>query len=89
MAKQSKGNKQSPQSPVEILQSRSLPLAEAGPQTVMDIAELSMAVACDVIRGLVSANSANATASSIGKALKAIELQLKHGPKDKVHVMLK
>jgi hypothetical protein len=88
MAIKSKGNQSNSKTRVEIIESRSLTLAEAGPKSVMQIAELSLAVACDVIRGAITANNANATASAIGKTLKAIEIQLKHGPKNTVHKML-
>lgn len=47
----------------------------------MEIAEFSMAVSCDVIRGAVTAGSANACATNTGKTLKSIEMQLKYGPK--------
>lgn len=69
-------------------ESRSLALAERGPKSLMEIAEFSMAVACDVIRGAVTAGSANATATNVGKVLKSIELQLKHGPKGSGNTML-
>jgi hypothetical protein len=89
MAKEGKGNQSSIKGNAQIIQSRSIPLAEAGPKSVMQIAEFSLAVATDAVRGLISANTANATSSAIGKTLKAIELQLKHGPKDGVAVMLR
>lgn len=54
----------------------------------MEIAEFTMAVACDVIRGAVTAGSANATATNVGKTLKSIEMQLKYGPKDSGSAML-
>lgn len=69
-------------------ESRSLPLAERGPKTLMEIAEFTMAVACDVIRGAVTNGSANATATNVGKTLKSIELQLKYGPKGSGGAML-
>jgi len=55
----------------------------------MDIVAYELEVACDVSRGVISNQSASAIASNIGKALKGIELQLKHGPKDQVQTMLR
>lgn len=88
MAEKSTSNQSRSKSGVEVIESRSLALAEAGPKSIMQIAEFSIAVACDVVRGAITANNANATASAIGKTLKAIEIQLKHGPKTTVHKML-
>lgn len=73
---------------IKTAESRSLSLAERGPTTLMEIAEFTMAVACDVIRGAVTAGSANATATNVGKTLKSIEMQLKYGPKDSGSAML-
>lgn len=89
MAKTRTSFKSNPQTTVEIVRSRSLPLAEAGLRTVMDIARYELEVACDVSRGVISNQSATAIATSVGKALKAIEFQLKHGPKDEVQLLLK
>lgn len=74
---------------IEVITSRSMPLAEAGLSSVMDIVRYELEVACDVSRGVISNQSASAIACNIGKALKGIELQLKHGPKDQVQLMLK
>lgn len=54
----------------------------------MEMAEYTLAISCDVIRGAVSAGSANAAAGAVGKTLKAIEVQLKHGPKGSGNAML-
>lgn len=48
----------------------------------MECAEFSLATATDVIRGAVTASAANASATNIGKALKAVEIQQKFGPKN-------
>lgn len=65
----------------QVSESRSLKLAERGPTNLMEIAEFSMAIACDVIRGALTAGAANAAATNTGKTLKSIEMQLKYGPK--------
>ncbi len=65
----------------EAPESRSLKLADRGPRNLMEIAEFSMAIACDVIRGALTAGAANAAATNTGKTLKSIEMQLKYGPK--------
>ncbi len=47
----------------------------------MESAEYSYAVAADVSRGAVTNGAANAISSNVGKALKAVEIQQKYGPK--------
>lgn len=81
MAKQSKSTSTKPEAVAPAPESRSLKLAERGPKTLMDIAEFSLATACDVIRGAVTPEAANSCANNVGKTLKGIEMQLKHGPK--------
>lgn len=89
MATKSASNEPKPSPDVEIIQSRALPLAEARPETVMQIVELEIAIACDVVRGAMTSASAQAVANNIGKALKGIELQMKYGPKGRAQKLLK
>lgn len=88
MVKQSKGNEPKSAKAHPEAESRSFKLAQAGPRNLMDIAEFSMAIACDVVRGAMSASAANAASSNTGKTLKSIEMQLKYGPKGSGNAML-
>lgn len=54
----------------------------------MEMAQFTLATATDVIRGAVTASNANASATNIGKTLKAIEMQLKYGPQSDATVKL-
>ena len=88
MAKKGNGMQSKSKAAVAEAESRSLTLAQRGPRNLMEIAEFSLAIACDVVRGAMSASAANAASSNTGKTLKSIEMQLKYGPKGSGNAML-
>jgi hypothetical protein len=57
----------------------SIAIAKRGISTSLDVKQLTSALACDVVNGLVPAASANASCNAIGKLLKVVELEYKYG----------
>lgn len=66
--------------PVDVMEERrSVRLAAAGLQTASDVANFMLAVASEVITEQCKPKAAVAASSAIGKALKAVELQMRYG----------